>query len=162
MDTRDKVIYEKIYINKQAGLANMRIHMVPLLVLLISWLFVPAAAESAPVAAAVFSGLLVSTILANLSIAFTIVLLFVFGLYAYASLARFAPYHSWIYLYLVSLTGIVWAVFLLNNGGSLSDVAFILTTVAGINLIVHILRFDRIEFFTPKPQDQSVVSFFDV
>ena len=108
------------------------------------------------------SGLLVSTVLANLSIAFTVVLLCIFGLYAYASLARFAPYHSWIYLYLVSLTGIVWAIFLLNNSGSLSDVAFILTTVAGINLIVHILRFDRVQLFTPKPQDQSVVSFFDV
>ena len=139
----------------------MKIQPISLLILLTSWLFVPAGAVGDPGAAA-FSGLLVSTILANLSIAFTIVLLFVFGLYAYASLARFAPYHSWIYLYLVSLTGIVWAVFLLNNGGSLSDVAFILTTVAGINLIVHILRFDRIEFFTPKPQDQSVVSFFDV
>ena len=71
------------------------------------------------------------------------VLLFIFGLYAYANLARFAPSHSWIYLYLVSLVGIVWSAFLVENGGSMADVTFILTTVAGINLIVHVLRFDR-------------------
>ena len=96
-------------------------------------------------------GILLSTALANLSIAFIAVLILVGGLYAYASLARFAPYHSWIYLYLVSLTGIVWSLFLLNNGGSLSDVVFILTMVAGINLIVHVLRFDRIQIFTLSP-----------
>jgi hypothetical protein len=96
-------------------------------------------------------GILLSTALANLSVAFVIVLMFVFGIYAYASLARFAPYHTWIYLYLVSLTGIVWSLFLLNSGGSLADVAFILTTVAGINLIVHILRFDRVQIFTLSP-----------
>jgi hypothetical protein len=124
----------------------MRVHPVTLLVLLTSWLFVPAGAEEAP--AASFSGLLVSTILANLSIAFAIVLLGIFGLYAYASLARFAPYHTWIYLYLVSLTGIVWALFLLNSGGSFLDSIFILTTVAGINLIVHVLRFDRVQMST--------------
>jgi hypothetical protein len=94
---------------------------------------------------AAIQGLLYSTFLTNLSIAFTIVLLFIFGLYAYASLARFAPYHTWIYLYLVSLAGVVWALFLLNNGGSLSDVVFLLTTVVGINLIVHVLRYDRIQ-----------------
>ena len=103
------------------------------------------------------SGLLVSTILANLSIAFTVVLLCIFGLYAYASLARFAPYHSWIYLYLVSLSGIVWAAFLLTNGGSMTDVVFVLTTVAGINLIVHVLRFDRIPITGPSPAKSAAL-----
>ena len=81
----------------------------------------------------------------NLALAAGIVLLCVFGLYAYASLARFAPYHTWIYLYLVSLTGIVWAFFLARSGGSPAEIVFLLTTVIGINLIVHVLRFDRID-----------------
>jgi hypothetical protein len=88
--------------------------------------------------------------------------LFVFGLYAYAGLARFAPYHTWIYLYLVSISGIVWGLFLAENGGSLADSVFILTTIAGVNLVVHVLRFDRIDMFAPKPRDQAVVSLFGV
>jgi uncharacterized membrane protein HdeD (DUF308 family) len=124
----------------------MRIQPITLLVLLTSWLFVPAGAEDVP--AASFSGLLVSTILANLSIAITVVLLGIFGLYAYASLARFAPYHTWIYLYLVSLTGIAWALFLLESGGSPMDAIFVITTVVGVNLIVHALRFDRVRMST--------------
>jgi hypothetical protein len=84
------------------------------------------------------------TAITNLALALTVVLLGVFGLYAYASLARLAPYHTWIYLYLVSFTGIVWALFLVENGGSLSDALFVFTTIAGINLIVHILHFDRV------------------
>ena len=94
-------------------------------------------------------GLILPDILANLTLAVSIVLLGVFGLYAYASLARFAPYHTWIYLYLVSLTGIAWALFLAVSGGSPSEATFILTTVVGINLIVHVLRFDRIEIPSP-------------
>jgi hypothetical protein len=128
------------------------------LMLLVSSVFIPVGAAGATSSAGnpgPFPGLLFSTILTNLSIAFTIVLLFIFGLYAYASLARFAPYHTWIYLYLVSLTGIVWSLFLLNNGGSISDVTFILTTVAGINLIVHVLRFDRIQLFTPSQANSA-------
>ena len=98
----------------------------------------------------------------NLALATGIVLLFVFGLYAYASLARFAPYHDWIYLYLVSLTGVAWAAFIARSGGSLPDVVFVLTTVIGLNLIVHILRFDRIDLFTPGKQEQPVPSLFEV
>lgn len=118
------------------------------LILLVSWVLIPVGAAGAAGSAGgndPFPGLLFSTILTNLSIAFTIVLMFIFGLYAYTSLARFAPYHTWIYLYLVSLTGVVWALFLVKNGGAFSDATFILTTVVGLNLIVHILRFDRIE-----------------
>ena len=107
----------------------------------------PGAASAATTGS--LQGLLSSEVIPNLALATGIVLLCVFGLYAYASLARFAPYHSWIYLYLVSLTGIVWALFLLRAGGSPSDIVFIITTVIGINLIVHILRFDRIELTAP-------------
>lgn len=124
----------------------MRMQPISLLVLLATLLSVPAGAADAP--AASFSGLLVSTILANLSIAITVVLLGIFGLYAYASLARFAPYHTWIYLYLVSFAGIAWALFRLNTGGSPMDAIFIIITVAGINLIVHLLRFDRVKMST--------------
>ena len=143
----------------------MRAHTVLLIlvVLLGAW----ALLGEAPVAAAAtdpasLQGLLYSSVLTNISIAFAIVLMCIFALYAYASLARFAPYHTWIYLYLVSLTGIVWALFLMNNGGSFSDAVFILTTVIGINLIVHVLRFDRIELFTPRQQEQPVPVLFEV
>jgi hypothetical protein len=122
-----------------------------LLILLVSWVFLPvgAAGATGTVAGTGSFPALFSTIITNLGIAFTIVLLFVFGIYAYASLAQFAPYHTWIYLYLVSLTGIVWSLFLMNNNGSIADVTFILTTVAGINLIVHVLRFDRVQIIAP-------------
>jgi hypothetical protein len=122
-----------------------------------------ALAGTIPVAASALDAgsitdLLISQVLTNLAFAVAVVLLGVFGLYAYASLARFAPYHSWIYLYLVSLTGIAWAAFVATTGGSLAEVAFILTTVIGINLIVHVLRFDRIEipspFASPAPVSQ--------
>ncbi|HMK15654.1 MAG TPA: hypothetical protein VK450_01910, partial [Methanomicrobiales archaeon] len=49
---------------------------------------------------------LYQNVIPNIALATSIVFLCIFGLYAYASLARFAPYHSWIYLYLVSLTGV--------------------------------------------------------
>ncbi|MGE5831866.1 MAG: hypothetical protein ACM3X8_03020 [Methanomicrobiales archaeon] len=112
-------------------------------------------------------GILVSSALPNFLIALSLVLLFIFGIYAYASLARFAPYHEWIYLYLVSFSGIVWAFFLVNTGGSPADSLFLITTVTGVNLIVHILRYDRIELpFLPgkepgpaprRPEDRKPV-----
>jgi hypothetical protein len=94
-------------------------------------------------------GILLSTALANLSVSLIAILILIGGLYAYASLARFAPYHTWIYLYLVSLTGIVWALFLVDSGGFVPESVFVLSTVIGLNLIVHILRFDRIEMPFP-------------
>ena len=94
-------------------------------------------------------GLFFPEVLPNLLLACSIVLLFIFGIYAYASLARFAPYHTWIYLYLVSLSGVAWALFLVRSGGSPGDVAFLLTTVIGMNLIVHVLRFDRVVIPSP-------------
>jgi hypothetical protein len=107
----------------------------------------PAAAAAQDVGS--LGGLLSPDVLPNIALAASIVLLFVFGLYAWASLARFAPYHTWIYLYLVSFTGVAWAVFLWMAGGFLAEVVFLLTTVVGINLIVHVLRFDRIVIPSP-------------
>jgi len=122
--------------------------LVPL-VLLVSWALVPAgaagAATSGSIDPAALPGLLYATALTNLAIALAAGFLFVVGLYAYASLARFAPYHSWIYLYLVSFTGVVWALFLLDSTGSPVTSIFVVTSIVGINLIVHVLRFDRIE-----------------
>jgi hypothetical protein len=107
----------------------------------------PAAAAAQDVGS--LGSLLSPDVLPNIALAASIVLLFVFGLYAWASLARFAPYHTWIYLYLVSFTGVAWAVFLWMAGGFLAEVVFLLTTVVGINLIVHVLRFDRIVIPSP-------------
>ena len=122
---------------------------VPSLAFLVSWALLPAGAAAAPAGGSIdpaaLPGLLYSTALTNLAIALAAGVLLVAGLYAYASLARFAPYHSWIYLYLVSFTGVVWAFFLLDSTGSPVNSVFILTSIAGINLIVHVLRFDRIE-----------------
>jgi len=132
---------------------SMQAARLPLLPLAV----IPAAVAPAS-AADTLAGILPSTALGNLTIAVILVLLAVFGLYAYASLARFAPYHSWIYLYLVSMAGITWAVFLIMSGGSPAGSLFILITVTGLNLVVHILRFDRIEIplagqATPVPAD---------
>jgi hypothetical protein len=137
-----------------------------LLVLLGAQAFIPAGSAAPGAGGAMNSGsppgLLFPTIVTNLTIAFAIILLFILGLYAYASLARFAPYHTWIYLYLVSLTGVVWAFFLVNNGGSFSDSVFIVTTVVGLNLIVHAFRFDRIVIYPSVRTEDPAVSLFDV
>jgi hypothetical protein len=120
----------------------MRKYSLPVSLLLISCLSIPAAAADT-------FWLPLNTEVTNLAIAVLATLLIVGSLYAYASLARFAPYHSWIYLYLVSFAGIAWAAFIATTGGSLADVVFIVTSIAGVNLIVHVLRFDRVQIQTP-------------
>jgi hypothetical protein len=128
-------IYSKMILSPIMNLLAARSRILPLAAL-------PAAAAPAWAAD---PGILPSIALGNLTVAIVLVLLAVFALYAYASLARFAPYHSWIYLYLVSLVGITWAAFLLLSGMPPADAVFILVTVTGLNLIVHVLRFDRID-----------------
>ena len=118
---------------------------------------VPAAAAEAGTS---LPGDLLSTALSNLAVAAAAILICIGGLYAYASLARFAPYHSWIYLYLVSLAGMTWALFLLVSGASVADAIFVLLTVAGLNVIVHFLRFDRVEI-TGSSQPQQAIAPFD-
>lgn len=109
-----------------------------------------AAAVSPPWAGTLsFPDFLLSSVIPNLTFAIATVLLFILGLYAYAGLARFAPYRSWIYLYLVSFTGLVCALFLLTRGGTLAGSVFVLTTILGVNLLVHVFRFDRIEIRSP-------------
>ncbi len=67
------------------------------------------------------------------------------AVYAFAKRFVLSRYRTWITLYLVSMTGLLWTTFLYDQGGPLSESVFIGTTVVGLNLIVHILRFDRIE-----------------
>ena len=107
-------------------------------------------------------GDLLPTVIAYLGIAIAGGLILVFALYAYAALARFAPYHSWIYLYLVSLVGITWAAFLATTGGSLTTVVFLVTSVIGLNLIVHVLRFDQVNLLSPKRQEQPGPLMFEI
>jgi hypothetical protein len=58
---------------------------------------------------------------------------------------------TWITLYLASLTGLLWASFLFTIDGPFWEVSFILITVGGLNLIVHALRFDRIDLTRRAP-----------
>jgi hypothetical protein len=71
------------------------------------------------------------------------------------------PYESWIYLHLVSLTGIAWALFLLTESDLFAEAIFFLILITGVNLMVHVLRFDRIELFPQARQEQGSASLFD-
>jgi hypothetical protein len=85
------------------------------------------------------------------------------GLAAMAALAAstrrdwLARNRTWVTLYLASLTGILWASFLSTIDGPFWETSFILITVAGLNLIVHTLRFDRIDLL-PPPRRVSVAT----
>jgi hypothetical protein len=81
---------------------------------------------------------------ANLSAAFTTLLIALAGLYAYTRRDQIARYQTWITLYLISMTGVLWASFIYTEGGPLQEPVFLVTTVIGLNLIVHVLRFDRV------------------
>jgi Flp pilus assembly protein protease CpaA len=83
------------------------------------------------------------------SILFTLLLFVLAAVYAYTKREGLSQYQTWITLYLISLTGLLWALFVYVEGGPLADSVFIVTTVAGLNLIVHVLRFDRIEIPLP-------------
>jgi hypothetical protein len=69
--------------------------------------------------------------------------------YGYTKRDALSRYQTWITLYLISMTGVLWAAFVYAGGGPLSDSVFLLTSVAGINLIVHVLRYDRIQIPIP-------------
>ena len=82
--------------------------------------------------------------IANLSMVFTSLLIASAGLFAYPNRALLSRYQPWITLYLISMTGVLWAIFLYSEGGPPADSVFLATTVAGLNLMVHIFRFDRV------------------
>ena len=81
------------------------------------------------------------------SILWILLLLALAAAYAYTKRDVLSIYQEWITLYLISMTGVLWAAFVYATGGPLSESIFILTSVVGINLIVHVLRFDRIPIY---------------
>jgi len=48
------------------------------------------------------------------------------------------------------MTGFLWAAFIYTQGGPYSESVFLMTSVTGLNLIVHIFRYDRIEIPLPS------------
>jgi hypothetical protein len=94
-------------------------------------------------------GYLYSIVVANLSMFFTLSLTAFTAAFAYTRLGLLSRYRTWITLYLISMTGLLWAVFLYTQGGPLPESVFIVTMVTGLNLIVHILRFDRVVMPSP-------------
>ncbi len=95
-----------------------------------------------------FTGLLgwiYAAAISNIPVSFTIVLSGLAAIYASTRRAWLSRNRTWITLYLISLTGLLWALFLAASDGPPWESAWILITVTGLNLIVHILRFDRID-----------------
>ena len=90
-------------------------------------------------------GWIYGTIAANPQVSFTFFLTGLAGLYTYTRRSWLSRNRTWITLYLVSLTGLLWALYLFTYGGPLWESLFLFTTITGLNLIVHILRFDRID-----------------
>jgi hypothetical protein len=96
----------------------------------------------------IFTGMMAwayATARGNLAVSATVLLGVVAALVLFTKRAWLSTHRTWVTLYLASFTGLLWAAFLLESTGSLPDAAFIITTVVGLNLIVHILRFDRID-----------------
>jgi hypothetical protein len=83
------------------------------------------------------------------SILFVLLLFAVAGTYAYTQRDVLSRYQTWITLYLISMTGVLWASFVYSEGGPLADSVFLLTSVAGLNLVVHVFRFDKVQIPIP-------------
>jgi hypothetical protein len=83
------------------------------------------------------------------SILWILILFAVAAAYAYSKRDALSRYQTWITLYLISMTGFLWAAFVYSEGGPLAESVFLMTSVAGLNLIVHVFRYDRIEIPLP-------------
>jgi hypothetical protein len=59
-------------------------------------------------------------------------------------------FRPWVFLYLISLSAYLWATFSALTGGPLWLSAWIFIATAGLNLIVHLFRFDRITLFPAR------------
>jgi hypothetical protein len=81
----------------------------------------------------------------HIAVSVTVLLGGLASLYAFTRRAWLSRHRTWITLYLISLTGLLWALFIFASGGAAWESAWILITVTGLNLIVHTLRFDRID-----------------
>ena len=66
-------------------------------------------------------------------------------------------FRPWVFLYLISLSAYLWATFQALTGGSLWVSSWIFMATAGLNLIVHFLRFDRITLM-PAPGQRGTES----
>ncbi|MDD1667418.1 MAG: hypothetical protein LUO96_03015 [Methanomicrobiales archaeon] len=97
------------------------------------------------------SGTAPSLVPAYSSILFTFLLFAVATTYVYLRRDVLALYQTWITLYLISMTGLLWAAFVTSQGAPLSETVFLVTCVVGLNLIVHLLRFDRVRIALPVP-----------
>ncbi|MDD1653105.1 MAG: PKD domain-containing protein, partial [Methanomicrobiales archaeon] len=76
---------------------------------------------------------------------FMLVLLLIGGVTL--TLSRGVPvkgFRPWVFLYLISLSAYLWATFQAFAGGPLWVSAWIFVATAGLNLIVHLFRFDRV------------------
>jgi hypothetical protein len=90
------------------------------------------------------AGSAISSVTGNPAPAFILFLIALAGALAFTLRDQVARYRTWITLYLISMTGLLWAVFTYDSGGPLSDSVFIATIVVGLNLIVHVFRYDRV------------------
>ncbi|HTY53376.1 MAG TPA: PKD domain-containing protein, partial [Methanomicrobiales archaeon] len=113
----------------------------------------PAAVPAAPPAQVprtpmgTFSGLIgwiSAAALGHAPVSLTVLLVGIGSLYTWTRRSWLARYRTWVTLYLASLTGLLWASFRLSQGGPIPEALFIAITVVGLNLIVHVFRFDRI------------------
>jgi hypothetical protein len=100
-------------------------------------------------------GWIYGTIAANLQVSFISFLAGLAGLYTYTRRSWLSRNRTWITLYLISLTGLLWAFYLFTSGGPLWESLFLFITIIGLNLIVPILRFDRIDL-TSRARHGSV------
>lgn len=105
----------------------------------------------------IFTGLLgwiYATATADIPVSIAVLVGMLASLYAFTRRAWLSRHRNWITLYLISLTGLLWVFFLFTSGGPLWESLFLFTTITGLNLIVHILRFDRIDL-TPLARHGS-------
>jgi hypothetical protein len=102
----------------------------------------------------IFTGMLgwiYATAMANLAVTVTALIAVLASVALFTRRGWLSRHRTWITLYLASLTGLLWAAFLLASGGPPWEAFFILITVTGLNLMVHLLRFDRIEIHLRAP-----------
>jgi beta propeller repeat protein len=111
----------------------------------------PAPAQPEPVQRTpmgIFTGMmgwLYGTASAHLPVSLAVGFTALATLYASTRRAWLSRNRTWITLHLANLTGLLWASFLFTGDGPFWEAYWILITVIGLNLIVYLLRFDRID-----------------
>jgi hypothetical protein len=111
----------------------------------------PAQAQPEPVQhtpMGIFTGMmgwLYGTASTHITVSLAVGFLALAALYASTRRAWLSRNRTWITLHLANLTGLLWASFLFTGDGPFWEAYWILITVIGLNLIVYLLRFDRID-----------------